>query len=451
MLRHLCSIAFIAAASVVALADTALAQGYGLYEQGTCQMGRAGAGVAAPCDDGSAIFFNPAGLALDMRPVVSGGLTGIAPRGTFTNSTSNLVSTLNAKTYPSPAVYGAAPVGGRIMVGAGLFAPYGLTTDWPATSEGRFLGYYSSVKSIYVQPTVAIKVSDALSIGAGIDITHTTADLRQHVDLASLPIGGTPLTFAAIGVPRGTDFADVRITGSTNHVGAHFGVVLKANDQVSIGARYLTRQTLSITDGAFQATQIPTNLALRVPLGPTLPAGTPIDRIVAPAFGTGGALSTQTAATGLPLPDQFVAGIAVRATDRLKVLADYQYTHWQLFDVLTVTTQFGAPQATAEQYGNTSGVRVGAEYSGSAAILRGGFDAHNAAAPDQSVTPRLPEAGRWELAAGAGFPSSGNVRLDLAYLYVHQQDRTGRSGDLPNNGLYHYYANLFSAQVVVRF
>src|SRR5437879_11766691 len=39
------------------------AQGFGIYEQGTCAMGRAGTGVAAPCADGSAIFFNPAGLA----------------------------------------------------------------------------------------------------------------------------------------------------------------------------------------------------------------------------------------------------------------------------------------------------------------------------------------------------------------------------------------------------
>src|SRR6267143_6759830 len=39
------------------------AQGFGLYEQGACAMGRAGTGVAAPCNDGSAIFFNPAGLA----------------------------------------------------------------------------------------------------------------------------------------------------------------------------------------------------------------------------------------------------------------------------------------------------------------------------------------------------------------------------------------------------
>jgi long-chain fatty acid transport protein len=437
--------------SMLSVAQTASAQGYGLYEQGSCQMGRAGAGVASPCDDGSAVFFNPAGLALAPRPVVSGGITGIAPRGTFTNTNTGLVSTLNDRTFPAPAGYVAVPVGPRFVVGAGIFAPYGLTTDWPATAEGRYLGYYSSLKSIYVQPTLAMRISGRVMIGGGVDITHTSADLRQRVDLATQTIPGTALTFSAIGVPVGTDFADVQLTGSANHVGAHVGVLFQANDRLSIGARYLARQTVTIDNGSLDATQIPTNLTLRVPLGPTLPAGTPIDPIVARAFATGGSLADQSASTSVPLPDQFVAGVAFAATPRLKLLADYQYTHWAMFDVLAVTPQSGAPQVTQEQYGDTHGVRVGAEYAATALVVRGGLDAHNAAAPDQSVTPRLPEAGRWELAGGVGLPASGPVRLDLAYMFVHQTDRAGRSVEGPNNGTYHYYANLFSGQVVIRF
>lgn len=452
MPRHLPQLLTFVAACLLGVltASSARAQGYGLYEQSTCQMARAGAGVASPCDDGSAMFFNPAGLALDMRPVISAGLTGVAPRGTFTNSTTNLVSTLNAKTYPVPNGYFAAPVGKRVMVGAGVFAPYGLTTDWPPTSEGRFLGYYSSLKSIYIQPTIAARLTDNVMVGVGIDITHTSADLRQRVDLSTLAITGTPYTFGNLGVRPGTDFADVQITGSGNHVGAHFGILVKANDRVSIGARYLTGQTVSIASGSLTATQIATGLALPVPLGATLPAGTPIDRIVAASFATGGPLSNQTASTTVPLPDQFVAGIAVNTTDRLKLMVDYQFTHWQMFDALTITPQYGSPQVTPEQYGNTSGIRVGAEYAGPA-ILRFGFDAHNAAAPDQSVTPRLPEAPRWEGAAGVGLPFSAHARLDLAYQYVHQQDRAGRTVLGANNGMYHYYANLFSAGIVLHF
>src|SRR5947208_16785989 len=39
------------------------AQGFGIYEQGTCSVGRAGTGVAAACGDGEGILVNPAGRA----------------------------------------------------------------------------------------------------------------------------------------------------------------------------------------------------------------------------------------------------------------------------------------------------------------------------------------------------------------------------------------------------
>ena len=50
-------------AVIAAAPSAAVAQGFGIFEHGSCGMGRAGAGSAAPCQDGSAIFFNPAGIA----------------------------------------------------------------------------------------------------------------------------------------------------------------------------------------------------------------------------------------------------------------------------------------------------------------------------------------------------------------------------------------------------
>src|SRR6195256_3572500 len=61
------------------------AQGFGIYEQGTCAMGRAGTGVAAPCNDGSAIFFNPAGLAGLKGGRASIGFTLLDVQGGFTD------------------------------------------------------------------------------------------------------------------------------------------------------------------------------------------------------------------------------------------------------------------------------------------------------------------------------------------------------------------------------
>jgi long-chain fatty acid transport protein len=442
---------------LLAIDAPARAQGYGLYEQGTCAMGRAGAGVASPCNDGSAIFFNPAGLALQTNTVVSGELTGVAPRGTFTNSTTGLVSSLNNRIIPVPSAYGATPIH-HFVVGVGVFAPYGLVTDWPNTSEGRFLGYFSSIRSYYIQPTIAARVNNHVLVGGGVDITHTSLELRRRVDLSTTPIAGTPFTFGALGVPQGTDFADVDLTGSSNTVGGHLGVIVQATDMVSFGARYLFRQHVDVTNGQVATTQIPTNLVLRVPL-PGLPAGTPIDAIVRPAFAPGGPLSNQTATTSLPLPDQFVAGVAVSPTQKLKLLADYQWTHWSLFDSITIVNQVAPPTILVESYSNTNGVRVGGEYDIGLAIVRAGFDVHGAGAPDQSVTPVLPEAARKEFAAGIGWPIGSTMRIDVAYMFVSQDDRAGRTTDggpaVPtaalNNGTFHYFANLFSAGFSIHF
>src|SRR5262245_21912573 len=190
------------------------AQGYGLYEHSACVMGRAGAGVAAPCDDGSAIFFNPAGLAAVPGGVASVGVTAVQPRGRFTNDTTGQVSSLNRRTYLIPTLYLAAPVR-RIVAGVGVFAPYGLTSDWPTSSEGRFLGYRSSLRGIYIQPTVAARINRFLLIGGGLDLTRLSIELRRRQDLSALPVGGSStITFGNLGVPAGTDMADLKLTGS---------------------------------------------------------------------------------------------------------------------------------------------------------------------------------------------------------------------------------------------
>jgi long-chain fatty acid transport protein len=448
----------ILALAVLVTGAPAHAQGYGIYEQGTCAMGRAGAGVASPCDDGSAMFFNPAGLAFVTHAVVSGEITGVAPRGSFTNSTTGLVSSLNNRVIPVPTAYGAMPIGEHIVAGVGVFAPYGLVTDWPTTSEGRFLGYFSSIKTYYLQPTIAARLNSHVLVGAGVDVTHTSLELRRRVDLSTTPIAGTPFTFGALGVPPGTDFANIDLTGSSNHVGGHVGVIVEATDRWSFGARYLFRQHVDVSNGEVATTQIPTNLVLRVPL-PGLPAGTPIDAIVRPSFAPGGPLSNQTASTSLPLPDQFVAGVAVTPMPKLKLLVDYQWTHWSLFDTITIVNQFAPPTVLVQSYSNTNGVRVGGEYDLGPAIIRAGFDAHDAGAPDQSVTPVLPEAARKEIAAGVGIPIGSTMRLDLAYMFVNQSDRAGRTTDgglaVPtaalNNGTFHYFANLFSVGFTVHF
>jgi len=437
--------------------QTAAAQGFGIYEHGSCSMAMAGAGVAAPCNDGSAIFFNPAGLAMNRDKVISFGGTLIGPRGDFINDVTGNVGSLTESWLPVPAFYAAFPMGDRTTLGIGLFAPYGLTTEWddPDTWEGRFLAYKTSFASAYIQPTIAFKLSDKVALGAGVDINYASLELNQRIDLSTQQVPGAPagVTFAALGVQRGTDFADIHIEGDNIKWGAHFGIIVKPTEQFSIGARYLTRQKIDVTEGEFTSEQIGTGFRLPVSLGP-FPAGTPVDPILATQFQEGALLGPQGGKTDVTLPDQLVIGIAIMPSPGFKFAFDYQWVNWSLFDELVIELENGLTSEYTENYNNTSGLRFGVEFMLSeATALRGGYLYHQAAAPDETVTPLLPEAERNEITVGLGQRLGSSFTLDLAYQYIKQSDRAGRTvpEGQPNNGVYKFNANLFGLTLGWRF
>jgi long-chain fatty acid transport protein len=221
--------------------------------------------------------------------------------------------------------------------------------------------------------------------------------------------------------------------------------------------RYLGGQKIDVTNGTVTATQIPavkadgSKYVLPITLGPTLPAGTPMDALVASQFASGGKLSSQTATTMMPMPAQVVIGAAVQATPKVKLLLDYQYTNWKSFDVLAIDGQY-LKSTVIENYGNTSGVRFGAEFAlGAKSVVRAGIDLHGAAAPDETVTPNLPEGSRREFSIGFGSQLSKRARFDIGYLYLSQPERAGRTGAMPNNGVFDFGANLFGASLTIGF
>lgn len=446
---------------VLVMPQSAEAQGFSVNEQGSCAMGRGGTGVASPCADGSAIFFNPAGLLLpNGKGVTSAGATFIAASGDFTNSATGEVSSLVEHTTPVPALFVGYGVSDAATIGFGVFAPYGLAIEWPEDAQGRFLGYYSSVKGIYMQPTFGIKAGDRLSFGLGIDITTSSVELKQRVDLADqLVPGGGGITFANLGIAYGTDFANVELTGNDMSLGFHLGAIAKVTDRLSFGIRYLSKQTVEIDDGEATIDQVSTGLVLAPnnPLG--LPAGTPVDALVAPLF-TNGPLVDQAGAAELPYPAQLNMGLTLQVTDKLTMLGDVGIQFWSTWETLPITFQYIGQEVLVEDYRNSTSWRLGAEYMvGAKSTARLGFIAHNAAAPPQTVTPNLPEGPRTEFTAGFGSHLSERFGFDIAYQYIDQADRQGRSGNggmaVPttavNDGLYTFSANLLGITLTYSF
>ena len=434
--------------------SSAHAQGYGVYEQGSCVMGRAGTGVASPCGDGSSIYFNPAGIATATSTEVAAGATGIFVSGDFTNDITGFRTSLNHALHLVPHAYLVRPVSDRLVAGLGVFVPYGLATDWPSDFEGRFLGYHSKVQAVYVQPTLAFRVTPRVRVGAGFDLTFVSVRLSQRLDLSEQATPTAGVTFGMLGVPAGTDFADVDLTGTGTGVGGHFGVQADLTPELTLGARYLLRQTVNFSNGTATVIPLPTGLILAAgnPFG--APAGTPMDALLAPQFAGDGPLQDQGGGTSLTLPAQMVVGLSWRGIDRLNLLADFQYTDWRVFDTLSVTLEQLGPTGIPEDYQRAYTWRFGAEYGLTpTSTLRAGFYTHNGAAPDETVTPNLPEGHRNSWTLGFGTRLGSNLGVDLAYQFIDQGDRRGRTVPLDpalspsenTNGLYTFKAHLVGA------
>lgn len=458
MRRHavLSTAAFVAA--VTATATSANAQGFGVYEHDACMMARAGTGVASPCN-ASAVFFNPAGVVGGgSRWNAQVGVTMIAPRGAFTDSATGVTTPSTNNNIPVPTLFVTRQLNSRWAVGLGVNAPYGLISEWPNSFAGRFLAYRAELKAIYFSPTVAFSISPRVQIGAGVDYVHATVSVKQRLDLSSQVATGTT-TFAQLGIPVGTDFADAEIDGSGSDFGAHFGFLAKPWDWVSVGARVLTRVTVDI-EGTANFTRYPTGIILPAgnPFG--APGGTPLDSIVTSAF-SGKLFTGQGANTTVPLPEQIVVGVALRPMSGVTLLADYQYVNWRAFQILPFDLDSAGRRTLKEDYRATSGWRGGIELAPTSKItLRGGMLWHEAAAPAQTVTPLLPEGARVEGTAGIGLQLSPRMRLDVAYQYIRQQDRRGRvvdasEGSVPtvalNSGLYTSTAKLYGASLAFAF
>jgi len=433
------------------------AQGFGVYEHNTCAMARAGVTAANPCADGSAIYFNPAGLAGMSGMHFSAGVTLIGAQGGFTDDFLAHKTDLDNPLIPVPSGYFTYTLSPKVTVGIGAFAPYGLETKWPTDNfEGRFIGYNTDIRSIYIQPTIGYQVHPRLKVGLGFAYITSRLELHQRNDLstqvvpaslATLFPGGLPAgtRFSALGIPTGSDFADATLEATGTGFAVNFGGILQVNDRLTIGGHWLTRKTISY-DGTAVFEPVPTGLFLPVAIGP-LPAGTPVDGLLVAGFGAGGPLEDGKVTTSITMPPQGTLGFSYKMSETWTVMADYQLVVWGWFNTIDINFENAAtPDLSLHpQSKDTHGFRFGTEYRYSPKVmLRGGYLHHGGASPANFVTPLLPEAARNEFTIGAGIELTPKLHGDVAYQFIKQDDRRGTVNlALGNTGLYKFSAHLF--------
>jgi long-chain fatty acid transport protein len=457
---------FIFALALLGLPAVAGAQAFGLNEIGSCAIARGFATTSVPCDDASSIYWNPGKMPSARGWSAYGGAALIALKGTFTQDTTYREWGSQVPTTVVPHVFVTYRGTGKLAYGAGVYVPYGLTSQWGDDFPGRFAAKRASLRSIYFQPNVMYQINDGWSVGGGPVYGHSSVELVQAIDLSQQVAAvqnGVPITFGQLGIPKRTEFARATLKGSANAFGFALGVHGKLTPTWEMGARLLSQ--LSFNYDNADATFAPVNtgliLAANNPFG--APAGTPVDALVASQF-TAGALVPQKVQTQIRHPAQIQVGFGYTGIQNTTLSMDYSYVGWKSFNQLPVNFQGPAPsRVLQEDYNNTSGIRLGAErrlLNGTA--LRAGFEANAAAAPDQTVTPLLPEQDRELGMLGVGLPIGKSYTLDASYAHIFTPGRRGRLDEAPtgstpaqtlalNNGAYTLNANIFSLSLKASF
>jgi len=177
----------LAGVSLALAASSAYAEGFRNPPPGAYGLGRAGS-RAAHVADASAITHNPANLtelgSLDVALSLMAVHLSFDYEGAATTA-----STVDPWKY-LPATYVAMPLkDDRFVVGVGIHSPYGLSNEWGI--DGAFADtstpaslryqapYFSELKTINLNPTLAWRINEQFSLGVGLDVMWSELSLKQ--------------------------------------------------------------------------------------------------------------------------------------------------------------------------------------------------------------------------------------------------------------------------------
>ena len=347
-------------------------------------------GKIAFIDDASAVSVNPANLVeipgrqvLQTLTVINGKAGYTSPSGAFTE-TEDPIKLL-------PNVFAAWPcLDGRITAGIGLTTPYGQSTEWDPSTD---FPYFAELRMIALVPAAAVRLSDTLSFGAGLDLYGAELTVRQSVFWS-------------------------RSTGHPTHENGHtqiFGQGYAFGANAGLTWQVTPRQRLALTYQSAFDMDIEGNMKVhRLPLGGLAVLNMKLD------------LESE-----MRFPNMVVLGYGCQATDRLRLAADVEWIEFSRFEELPLDTTFltvvdepvPPPPVLAQDWDDVWTAGCSASWRHSDALtLRASYKYFETPIPDGTFSPVLPDADKHLVIVGLGW-RHGRHMLDLSYAYTFFDER----------------------------
>lgn len=416
------------ATAIFSVCSGAMAAGFQITEHSAKSLGRSNAGEAAVAEDASVVAANPALMTKFKRPMMSVVGAYIMPDIDIEGTTSNYfttggtpVATYNNDVAPNafvPEAYYVAPINDQWSWGIGGFSNFGLMTDYNSAAMTNPLADKTDLKTYNLNPSLAYKVDDSLSVGFGINIVYAEATLTS-----SVPAGLDGSTLADAFGFDGQLITELK--GDDYGWGWNLGVTYDFSPATRIGFAYRSKVDLTF-DGTIDTGILPTAGNLLLGLDPT----------------------SQTAAflAGLPakfdekldltLPAIWELALNQQLTSDLSLQASVNRIEWSDFDKLVGKSARGAMLLDQpENWKDAWYYSAGLTYVASSDItLRAGMKYDNTPVRDEYRTLRIPDSKRMWYSAGLTYRFSKDLDVDVSYSYLDSKKASINEGEVVENG-----------------
>ena len=434
----------------------AAAEGYQVNAQSTKQAGMGHVGAAMKLGAES-MHFNPAGLVfMDKSVDLSVGVSGVFAHAKFENGD------YEAKNDVSPStplyVYAGFKIYDNLAAGVSINTPYGSGITWEDNWKGSHLIQEISLKAFNIQPTISWKITDKLSIGAGLMMEFGNIQLNRaligpgemsymaNYMLQGLSQALPPEQISAImpmvqplmdEMARYDDAApaSVALHGDAGiRFGFNVGAMYDINEKFTVGLSYRSKVTAKVKEGDIALnyaneehfTQLVGQInTLLSQFGPALGI---TNSISIPALNTG------TFSSELPLPDNWNVGLTYRPTKDWTISGEVQFVGWGAYDQLAIhfspSSLSGYDMAADKKYENTRIYRVGAQYAATDRLdIRFGAYFDESPVKDDYLNPETPSMDKLGITAGLSFRPLDRLSVDFAFSYVTGFGRDGSYTD----------------------
>lgn len=386
----------IAAAAMMvagAFATQTYAAGFQLSEQSAIQMGRAMAGAGVVGDDLSAVHYNPAGMTLLSGTRMQATGTWVAVNLDYEGD-SGQSENGRLKGQIIPAGFITHQINDSLWAGLGLTVPYGMGTEFGEGWEGRERGTESMILTFDINPNLAWKVNEKLSVGGGVSLQYAKAELGSGRIVSEN--GHTKN-----GHTKNGHTINSNVKGDSWAWGWNVGVMFQPVETVRLGLAYRSHIAHN-ADG--HTTHVPNAL-----LNPYAPGVSNLRSDMEVRIKT---------------PDTVTLSATWEATDALRLSGTARWSKWSNFRSLNVQnldlagTKLGTT-VVENNWDDTWFFSVGADYKLNGQwTVRGGVAYDQGPVENQYRMAVIPDTDRVWFSGGASYKYTDNLTFDFGATYI---------------------------------